>query len=115
MTDDAPKTATEIRMKEHQSFDLRRRHADAISNALFDEIRHLLPRDIEADVSRTLWEAVYRNGTMLINDREAERLGLERKDRQGWTASERVKMEQDRVAEMYAKANSVYHLKERSE
>lgn len=115
MSDITGKYATARMIDDQRMVDLRRRSADAISHALFDELRHLLPRDIERDVFRELWEAVYRNGTMIISDKEAERLGLERKDREGWTSSERVQMKLDREALMFQMANIPNHSKERSD
>ena len=93
-------TTSSKRRNDQMIFDLRRRSADAISHALFDEIKHLLPSDIQSDVARELWEAIYRNGTMIISDKESQALGLERKDQQGWTSSERVQMQLDKIALM---------------
>lgn len=87
--------------------DIRRRHADSIGFALFDEIRHLLPHDIDNEVHRLLLEGVYRNRVMLITDDERVALGLEGKDKKGWTPSARIKMEQERLTAMMAIQNIV--------
>lgn len=92
------KTATQ----EAHILNIRRRHADAIGVALFDEIRHVLPYDIENEVHRLLLDGVYRNRVMLITDDERVALGLEGKDEKGWTPSDRVKMAQEKLSAMMA-------------
>ena len=95
------RTATQKRQHEQGLLDLRRRHADAISHAIMREVRHLIPSDVGGEVFEGIWEAIYRNGTMIISDKESAALGMEPKDERGWTPSDRVKFEEDKIALMH--------------
>lgn len=79
----------------------RKHDSQLIGRSIFSEIRDLLPSDVEGEVYKRLLETLYLNGVMLVRDDERAKLGLEPRDEKGWTPSERVKYEQDRVAAMY--------------
>ena len=81
--------------------DHRKRETQLIGHAIFSEIRDLLSSDIETEAHDRLLETLYRNGVMLVRDDERAKLGLEPRDEKGWTPSERVKHEQDRIAAMH--------------
>ena len=80
--------------------DRRKHEARAIGHAIFDEIRDLLPPEIESEVHARLLDVIYRNGVLLVRDSERGKLGLGPLDDKGWTPSDRVKFYQDRIAAM---------------
>lgn len=80
--------------------DRRRREGIAIANAIMMELRDILPDEIAGEVHERIWWAIYSNGVLLVRDDERAKLGLEPCDRAGWTPSERVKYEQDRIEAM---------------
>ena len=84
--------------------DRRRHEAQAIAHAIFAEIRDLLPHEVEGDVHDRLLSTLHLNGVLLVRDNERGKLGLEPRDEKGWTPSERVKYEQDRLTAMYSMA-----------
>ena len=65
-----------------------------LARALMDEIEYLVQNPIP--VRLVLEAALIRNGAFTITDEERASLGLEPRDADGWTPSERVKREQQR-------------------
>ncbi|NKX40958.1 hypothetical protein HGG71_05675 [Rhodobacteraceae bacterium R_SAG2] len=103
--------ATAVQALERDQMQDRRKHeAQAIGHAIFAEIRDLLPREVEAEVHERLMATLYRNGVLLVRDTERTALGLEACDERGWTPSERVKFEQDKIAAMHQMASFVVKL-----
>jgi hypothetical protein len=102
-------TATQAR-KRDMRLDRRRHAAKVIGHAIFLEIRDLLPGDAEGEIHERLLTTLYRNGVLLVRDDERKSLGLEPCDELGWTPSERVKFEQDRIAAMSEMASFVVKL-----
>ena len=88
-------------------FDRRRHEPQAIAHAIFAEIRDLLPHDVQGDVHERLLATLHRNGVLLVRDEERGRMGLEPCDEKGWTPSERVKFEKDRLEAMYSMATII--------
>lgn len=105
------KTTTQARERDMRQ-ELRKHEAQMIGHAIFAEIRDLLPREVESEVHERLLATLYRNGVMLVRDDERAELGLEPRDEKGWTPSERVKYEQDRIAAMTENASFVFKLDE---
>lgn len=93
--------------------DMRKRQAEAISNAIWSEIKGLIPPNIEREVFTRIFESVHRNGVMLVRDSERQKLGLDHFDEKGWIPSERVKFEQDKIAAMTQMASFVVKMPER--
>lgn len=89
-------TATQVQARDLRQ-DRRRHETRVIGNAVFEEIRNLLPSEVGGEVHARLLDALYRNGVLLIRDDEREKLGLEPCDEKGWTPSEQVKSEQAKL------------------
>lgn len=104
-------TATQTRERDMRQ-DRRKLEAQAIGHAIFAEIRDLLPREVEAAVHERLLATLHRNGVLLVRENERGQLGLEPLDDKGWTPSERVKFEQDKIAAMHQMASFVVKLPE---
>lgn len=92
--------------------DRRKYQAQMIGQAIFTEIRDLIPIEVEGEVHDRLLAALYRNGVLLVREDEREQLGLEPLDEKGWTPSERVKFEQDKIALMHQMASFVVKMPE---
>lgn len=105
------KTAAQEREMEFRQ-DLRKHEAQAIGYAIFDEIRELLPREVEKEVHERLLYTLYRNGVMLVRDDERDKLGLEPRDDKGWTPSERISLERDRISAMARMSSIVVNMPE---
>lgn len=93
-------TANKLRERDYR-IDKRRYAAQSIARALFAEIQDLIPHEAEREVHVRLLETLYKNGVLLVQDAERSTLGLEGCDLKGWTPSERVKYEQDKLAAMF--------------
>jgi hypothetical protein len=73
---------------------LRQRRADRIAHELLAEIRHLNLEDRDWRLVReTLQDVLERNGAHIMTDADRAEMGLEPRDNEGWTPSERVKLE----------------------
>ena len=105
------KTANQA-LEQDMRHDHRRYDAQRIGHAIFEEIRDLLPRDVGDEVHERLLATLYRNGVLLVREDERAKLGLEPCDDKGWTPSERVKFEQDRISAMLEMASFVVNLKD---
>ncbi len=92
-------TATQTVERDYR-IDIRKQQAEAISHAIWSEIKGLIPPNIEREVFTRIFETVHRNGVMLVRDSERQKLGLDPCDLKGWTPSERLTFEQDRIAAM---------------
>ncbi|WP_288927325.1 hypothetical protein [uncultured Maritimibacter sp.] len=104
-------TATQS-LERDMRMDHRKREAVALGHAIVDEIRDMIhPHDL-GEVRERIFEALYRNGVMLIRDEERAKLGLESRDKLGWTPSERVQFEHDRFAAMAQMTSFVVDLSE---
>jgi len=96
-----------FRSEEDLRVDRRRFAADGIARALFAEIVDLLPYQVQGEVMRRLLWSLHSNGVMLIRDSEREQLGLPLLDEKGWTESERVEHERERLRIISEWAHSV--------
>jgi hypothetical protein len=72
-----------------------------LASAIFREIQDIIPAEIDREVYGRIQDALYRNGVLLTTDDERAKLGLEPRDSQGWTYSERVQAK-DRYIEAMA-------------
>lgn len=86
---------------------LRRKRAGALAFALFREIDDLLPDDIRRDVYDRMARVLHENGAHVMTDKDRAELGLEPRDFEGWTPSERVQEETRRHEATMALANLI--------
>lgn len=91
--------------QEGLAYDLRRERAMQLASLIMSEINDLIPKDpINHDLHRRfderLFDLFHRNGYSVTTDDERSRYGFEPRDGLGWTASERVQAERDRVNAM---------------
>ena len=81
--------------------DFRLRKAQALTAALMREIEPYLPVDTRlGDVHDAMLDVLHANGAAWTTDEERAKMGLEPRDDIGWTPSERVRHEQDRIEAM---------------
>lgn len=96
------KTATQIMEEEKNTKrlhhpDVRRHRATALTAALMAELSDVLDDFDMERVHDRLFKALYDNGAAWVTDEDRAALGLEPRDIYGWTPSERVSAEQDRL------------------
>ena len=78
--------------------DFRRRRAEALTAALMQEIDDVLPDNVERQtIFERMLSLLYINGACWTTEEERVKLGFEPRDSLGWTPSDRVKAEQDRL------------------
>lgn len=82
--------------------DLRRKRAEALAAALMQEIDDVLGDYDRGPVYDRLRHVLYMNGAAWTTDEDRAAHGLEPRDELGWTPSERVKHEQQRIEMLYS-------------
>lgn len=77
---------------------LRRIRAEQLAAGLMAEISDLdLPGNTRGEIyDRILW-VLMKNGAHIWTDRDREEAGLEPRDSQGWTPSEKIQREKERI------------------
>ena len=71
-------------------FDKRAHKAQILTAEILREIEDIIPSENLKDVHYRLLDLFIKNGTALTTDKEREEFGLEPRDGEGWTPSERI-------------------------
>jgi hypothetical protein len=82
----------------------------AFAAAIMAEIEDLIPECDKSQVHGRLLRVLHDNGAAWTTDEDRAAMGLQPRDELGWTPSERVKYEQDRMAAMTEVASFVVKL-----
>ena len=90
---------------------IRRNHERKITAALFSELADILPQDIYEEVYNRIQSAVETNGFMIISDRDRSELGLEPRDVNGWTPSERMQQKRNELDALLTTSRVIAPLK----
>ena len=92
--------------------DRRRRELDILAHCIWREVERFVPDEYSRDAFNAIYGAFVRNGALITTDAERERFGLESRDNQGWTFSERVKEDMLRTEAMQMLAAGVFAFKD---
>jgi hypothetical protein len=85
-------------MKVSARLDLRLHRARALTAALMREIAPHLPGDTRlGEVHDAMLAVLHANGAAWTTDEDRAAMGLEPRDGMGWTPSEKIKAEQERL------------------
>jgi hypothetical protein len=94
-------------MEESTLIDLRRRRMDQLLYAIMREITHDIPPEFHRFLHHSLETVLHENGAHIMTDQDRADFGLEPRDGLGWTPSERVKLEHEKIAAMYQMQNII--------
>ena len=79
----------------HELPDKRLAHISALVHAITTELEEFIPYEVRETFCVRLEDVLFKNGMMLMGDDERAALGLEARDSQGWTYSERLQAKMD--------------------
>lgn len=102
-------TATDVYARQIERNDFRRYRADAFTSAVMREIEDIIPDDVRRDVFYRLNDLFYQNGASIMTDEDRAKEGLEPRDAMGWTPSERVRYERDKLEVMQKMAMGLFN------
>ena len=94
-------------MNKFVEMNIRRHRAKHMAAAVMQEIKDFIPGETLPDVHDALIKCFDRNGLSLINDEERAHLGLEPRDDNGWTPSERLQSERAYLDAMLAMSQQI--------
>jgi len=108
MPDENKKTAGEVYAHQIERQDLRKHRAIAFTAAVMREIEDLIPHEANRDIYYRLLDLFHANGASIMTDEDRAKEGLEPRDAKGWTPSERVDYERQKLEVMQMMVAGVF-------
>src|SRR5690554_1087736 len=97
------------------NINFRRRRAEALTAALMCEIDDVLPEYDREAVRARMLKVLHDNGAAWVTDEDRRAMGLEPRDGEGWTPSERVAARQRELQILMMQVEPIISLHPRRE